>query len=176
MSAPDAATPINREAVAADDAAIGEVLVAAFVETYAQKMPHVTVTEGRKQSLMAVAQKRAVARVWVAELEGRVVGTVSLWPVGAEGSEAWIAGAADLRHLAVAPGFHGRGISAALMDTAERFAFASGAEAICLHVRRGAEGVARLYQGRGYVRRPEGDLDKLPEVFLDAYALQRPKP
>lgn len=170
------ATPLIREAMPADDTAIGEVLIAAFVETYARKMPEVTVTEGRKQSLRAVAHKRSVARVWVAELEGRIVGTVSVWPVGAPGSEAWLPNAADLRHLAVAPGFHGRGISRMLMETAERFAFDSGAKAICLHVRRGAEGVARLYRDRGYVRRPDGDLDHLPEVFLEGYVLERPRP
>jgi hypothetical protein len=34
------------------------------------------------------------------------------------------------------------------------------------------DGVARLYQSRGYVRRAEGDLDYLPEVFLEAYVLE----
>ena len=45
-----------------------------------------------------------------------------------------------------------------------------GAKHVCLHVRRGNRGVARLYMDRGYVRAPEGDLD-LPEVLLDAYYL-----
>ena len=47
----------------------------------------------------------------------------------------------------------------------------SGARFICLHVRRGNKGVAKLYMGRGYERDPEGDLD-LPEVLLDAYFLR----
>lgn len=165
---------VVREATPADDAQIGELLVAAFIETYARKMPEVLVTERRKQELRAVAEKRAVARVWAAELERRVVGTVALWPPGAAGSEAWLPNAADLRHLAVAPGHHGLGISRALMDTAEAAAWELGADAICLHVRRGAHGVARLYMGRGYVRQPEGDLDFLPDVFLEAYVLRRP--
>jgi hypothetical protein len=43
-------------------------------------------------------------------------------------------------------------------------------DAITLHVRRGAAGVARIYERRGYLRAPEGDRDT-PTVFLEAYLL-----
>lgn len=154
-----------------DDAAIGDLLVEAFTSAYARKLPWIVYDEDRKSALRAVAAKRRVATVWAAELEGRVVGTVALFPPGAEGSEAWLRNAADLRHLATAPEVHGRGFSSALLETAEHAAREWKVEAICLHVRRGVEGVARLYQRRGYVRAPEGDLDK-PTVFLDAYVLK----
>jgi hypothetical protein len=64
-------------------------------------------------------------------------------------------------------------VSKALLDTAEGWARAQACSGVCLHVRRGAHGVARLYSGRGYVRRPEGDLDHGPEVFLEAWFLPR---
>lgn len=169
MSAPAVTV---REATAADDHAIGELLVDAFETTYARKLPHIVYTEGRRAELRAVAKKRAVAQVWVAELEGEIVGTVSVWPPGAEGSEAWLPNAADLRHLAVSPRLHGQGLSAALMDVAERWAWSNGMDAVCLHVRRGVHGVARVYQRRGYARDEQGDL-ALPEVFLEAYVLRR---
>ena len=76
-----------------------------------------------------------------------------------------------MRHLAFDPAVHGRGLSAPLLDGAEQLARDSGARFICLHVRRGNKGVARLYMGRGYERDPKGDLD-LPEVLLDAYVLR----
>ncbi len=104
-----------REATVADDEAIGELLVTAFVERYAVKLPEVRVTERRKRELRAVQAKRAVARVFVAELDGELVGTVAVWPPGAEGSEAWLPDAADLRHLAVATSGRGKGVSAALL-------------------------------------------------------------
>ena len=44
--------------------------------------------------------------------------------------------------------------------------------ATCLHVRRGASGVASLYLHRGYVRTQVGDLDYRPDVFLEAYWLK----
>ncbi|HEY1089224.1 MAG TPA: GNAT family N-acetyltransferase [Archangium sp.] len=161
---------IIREAQARDDVAVGELLVEAFVSTYAVKLPEVRVTEQRKKDLRDVASKRAVAKVWVAEHEGRVVGTVALWPPGSRGSESFVPGHADLRHLAVDASHRGGAVSGSLLDAAEAWARRSH-QGVCLHVRRGALGVARLYESRGYVRRAEGDLDYLPEVFLEAYVL-----
>lgn len=163
---------IIRPAIPTDDEAIGELLIEAYVTTYARKMPEVVVTDERKATLRDVASKRATSLVFSAELESRIIGTVTIFPPGAPGSQAWIAGAADLRHLAVHPEFHGKGFSKGLLDAAEKAAWNLGAPAICLHVRRGNRGVAALYAGRGYVRAPEGDLEH-PSVLLDAYVLHR---
>lgn len=160
-----------REAVAADDEAIGELLVQAFVEQYAKKLPEVQVTDRRKRELRDVAGKRAVARVWVAEASGVVVGTVAVWPMGAPGSEAWLSEACDLRHLAIDASVRGQGVAAQLLDVAEGWARSSGAGRVLLHVRRGAIGVRRLYEARGYLRDESGDIDALPEVFLEAFML-----
>jgi predicted N-acetyltransferase YhbS len=160
-----------RRATAKDDHSIGELLVAAFEKTYARKMPEVKLTAERRADLRAVGAKRERAEVWVCERNGEVIGTVALWPVGVEGSEAWIPNAVDLRHLAVHEAHRGAGVSKALLDAAEARARELKASAVCLHVRRGAAGVRRLYEARGYLRRPEGDLDFLPEVFLEAFAL-----
>ena len=137
---------IVREARPEDDARIGELLVKAFVDTYAQKMPEVVVTEERKHELRNVAEKRQNATVLVAEMEGLVIGTVSIVKPGAKCTEAWLDNAADLRHLASDISVHGRGYASALLDRAEEIAFEEWkASAICLHVRRGASGVARMY-------------------------------
>jgi predicted N-acetyltransferase YhbS len=157
-----------REAQPGDDVAVGELLVEAFVAQYAKKLPEVVYTEARKRELRAVAEKRQVATVLVAELDGRVVGTVALFPPGAPGSRAFRPHAADLRHLATDVALHGQGLGAPLLAAAEAQARAWGARAICLHVRRGVEGVARLYLRHGWVRAPEADL-VLPEVSLDAF-------
>lgn len=154
-----------------DDAAIGELLVQSFLEQYARKMPEVVVSEDRKADLRAVAEKRAVAKVWVVEREGELAGTVAVWPAGSARSEAWIPGAFDLRHLAVGAKHRGGVVSKLLLDAAEDFARSAGAAFMCLHVRRGAAGVRAIYERRGYQRRPEGDLDFRPEVFLEAFAL-----
>ena len=166
---------VIREARPEDDAVVGELLVQAFITQYAKKLPEVVYTEDRKRALRDVESKRAVAKVWVAELDGRVVGTVALWPPGAPGSEAWLPEAADLRHLATSVDVHGQGLSTPLLDEAERVAREEWrVPAICLHVRRGAEGVERMYMRRGYVREPAGDLE-LPTVSLVAYVLRFPR-
>ena len=162
---------VLREAGAADDVAIGELLVQAFVSSYARKLPDVVVTDRRKEELRDVASKRAVAKVWVVEHEGVVVGTVAMWPPGSHRSEAWISNAADLRHLAVSGAHRGGRVSKLLLDAAEGWARAQRLAGVCLHVRRGALGVKALYEARGFVRRPEGDLDFRPEVFLEAFFL-----
>jgi GNAT superfamily N-acetyltransferase len=162
-----------RPATAEDDAAVGDLLVDAFTTQYAKKMPEVRYDDDRKRALRATAQKRREAQVLVAELDGRVIGTVAIYPPGAPGSEAWLPDAADLRHLATSPDVHGRGYSRPLLDAAEALAWEGGAKAICLHVRRGAHGVARLYQHRGFVREPSGDRDT-PAVYLEAFVKPRP--
>jgi predicted N-acetyltransferase YhbS len=162
---------VVREARPEDDAAVGEILVSGYLTRYAQKMPEVVLTERRKAELRDVASKRKEALVLVAELDGKVVGTVAVWPPGAGASEAWLPEACDLRHLAFDPAVQGRGLSAPLLDEAERRARETGAKYVCLHVRRGNKGVANLYMRRGYIRATEGDLE-LPEVSLDAYYLK----
>jgi ribosomal protein S18 acetylase RimI-like enzyme len=161
-----------RLAEARDDQAVGEILVSGYVTAYARKMPQVVVGEERRATLRDVGSKRKSATVLVVELDGRVAGTVAIWRPGSPASEAWVENAADLRHLAVAPELQGHGLARPLLDEAERIAREEWkVDAICLHVRRGNLGVARLYQSRGYVRSPRGDLT-YPEVELDAYLLR----
>ena len=146
-----------REATPADDAETGELRVRAYAKRYAEKMPDHVVTEGRWADLRNVAASRAAGTVLVAEDAGRVVATVTLYRPGAADNESWIAGAADLRYLAIDPDLQGRGLSAIVMDAAESLVWSWGCETICLHVRPEAPGIARLYASRGYLRDPAGD-------------------
>lgn len=167
---PEASEPFGvRLAEAGDDADLGELLVDAFVTTYAAKMPHVQVSDRRKAELRDVARRRAAGIVLVAEAAGRVIGTISAFPAGTPGFELWRPDIANLRLLACAPDWRGRGVSGRLLDDAERRLREAGARAIGLHIRRGVEGLARFYASRGYQRAPDGDEDLLPEVFLQAY-------
>jgi GNAT superfamily N-acetyltransferase len=161
---------VVREARPEDDAQLGELLVKAFVSTYERKMPEVRVTDERKAELRNVAARRGDAAVFVAESGGKVVGTVAVFPPRSARSEAWKPNSADIRHLAVEPEHHGSGIAARLMNAAEARAREWKVSQICLHVRRGAHGIARMYQSRGYVRDESGDLN-YPSVYLEAFHL-----
>jgi predicted N-acetyltransferase YhbS len=164
---------IVRPAEPRDDVAVGELLVQSFLTAYAAKMPEVKLTEQRFRELRDMATKRASATVLVAEQAGQVAGTVMLYRPGHPHAESWFPNTANLRQLAVAPSHFGKRIAGPLMDEAERIAFGWGVGAICLHVRRGAHGVARMYAGRGYARDPAGDLEH-PSVSLEAYVKRPP--
>jgi len=55
----------------------------------------------------------------------------------------------------------GKGIAGPLLEECEKIARGWGCDGICLHTRRGAFGVAKVYTDRGYRRDPKGDLDLL---------------
>src|ERR1700761_333482 len=110
--------PLLRLARPEDDVRIGELLVEAFVTTYAKRMPEVVVSEARKTRLRGVVNERAQGAQWVLEWEGSVVGTAMLYRPSTPESEAWIPNAADLRFVAVDPKFQGRGWASKLVETA----------------------------------------------------------
>jgi predicted N-acetyltransferase YhbS len=72
-------------------------------------------------------ERRAAALAFVAQEQGRVVGTVRLWPVAAGGRPALLLGP-----LAVHPDCRRRGIGAALMRRALRAAGEAGHAAVLL--------------------------------------------
>jgi GNAT superfamily N-acetyltransferase len=158
-----------RHAIPADDAALGELLVSAFRDTYAQKMPEVVVTERRIQELCGFDSKRMKGITWVALDESEIVGTVYIVRPFQSDSLVWLPGFCELKHLAVAPQWRGSSLSDLLMEFAWETVSDWQAKGVCVHVRRGAEGVRRFYTDRGFARDPYGDFDRLPEVFLEAH-------
>jgi ribosomal protein S18 acetylase RimI-like enzyme len=66
--------------------------------------------------------------------------------------------------------FRGQNVAHRMLDVAERMVQDEwNCKSIGLHVRQGADGVARLYTTRGYVRDTSGDIDRRPLIFLEAY-------
>lgn len=163
-----------RRAGAEDDRRLGDLLVESFVSSYARKMPEVVVSDARKADLRDIASKRASGCVLVAEdpATGELLATVTLLPPGHPTSRAWLPGLSDLRYMAVDSRAKGHGLTGPLLAEARKVAREWGARGICLHVRRGAHGVAAVYTKNGYRRVPEGDQDQLPEIFLEAFLLE----
>lgn len=155
-----------------DDDVLGELLVESFVTTYARKMPEVVVHDRRKADLRDTRRRRESVAVLVAELAGKVAGTITVNPVGYEGTRAWLPNAVEIRLMAVAPQAQGKGVAAALLEAAHQLARDAGASVSCLHVRRGAVGVARFYVNQGYQRDPSGDVDLLPEIYLEGHTFR----
>ena len=88
----------------------------------------------------------------VAEVEGRVVGTVAVQGPHPGSESAWHrrADACVLGQLAVEPALQGRGIGSALMDEAERRARESGAAWAVGDTAKPATHLITMYEARGY--------------------------
>lgn len=168
MSAENAPHIVVRPATPSDDVPSGELLVEAFVVQYGKKMPEVVVTDARKRDLRAVAGRRSAARVLVAEVEGELAGTTTVFPPGDPTSKTRHRDAAEMRYMAVGLGFVGTGVASRLLAAAEEEARRYGASRLVLHVRRGATGVARFYEKHGYTRDAGDDADS-PDIYLEGY-------
>jgi ribosomal protein S18 acetylase RimI-like enzyme len=125
-----------RPAHPADTTAVREVVRAAYAryETRMEKPPAPVLAD--YESLVADGD------VWVADVEGAVVGVLVIRPSGA---------ALELENVAVAPGHQGLGHGRALIDFAERRARELGLQAVELYTNEAMVENLRLYPALGYV-------------------------
>lgn len=78
---------------------------------------------------------------WVAEVQGRLAGSLTLWDVAGEG---------EIANVAVHPDFWRQGIGRALVQTALEKAAELGLKRILLEVRAGNEPAQTLYRTFGF--------------------------
>ena len=142
-----------------DDEHIGQLLIKTFSNLYAAM--GVTMSTQREAYLKDQIGRRAFATTFVYEVDAKLRGTVTLVPPSPD-SEAWKAGAWDLRLLAVDPDMQGKGIARKLLQFSEKVAGSAGGTAICLHARKGVESQAALYMACNYIRDRSGDLSTEP--------------
>jgi GNAT superfamily N-acetyltransferase len=146
-----------REATKQDDLVVGEFLINAFDTTYGKKMPSAALSQDRKTDLMDIASRREGGGVWILELGNQMVGTFSLLHPRSNLADSWISDSAVLRCVAIAPEFHGYGLSERILLESEQIARLWGMRALCLHVVAGSKGVARVYEQFGFLRDARGD-------------------
>jgi GNAT superfamily N-acetyltransferase len=161
-----------RDARSADRGAIEAVTLAAY-EQYAALMP--AHWEGYRQNILAtLAAAKPDAQI-VAEEEGRIVGTVLLYPAGSvmarPGGGSITLAEPEVRLLAVAPAARGRGVGAALMNECVSRARQSGAAALTLHTTDIMQSAMRLYERLGFRRAPGLDIQPAPGVIIKGYRL-----
>lgn len=148
---------------------ISELTLAAY-EQYSATMP-AAFWPGYRQHLIATLDEESPAERIVAELDGKIVGIVHLYPATvhayarAAASTLW----PEIRLLAVAPAARGLGVGTALMDECLRRARAAGAAAIGLHTMEVMEVAVRMYERMGFVRAPETDFSPMPGFIVKGY-------
>ena len=88
-----------------------------------------------------VASRFEEGALWVAEVDGKIVGSVSLKP---EPEGLYV------RSMAVLPEFQGRGIGHKLLDALHEYAVATGVNRIFLYTLPFQLGARELYEKHGY--------------------------
>ena len=92
------------------------------------------------------------AECWVAEMDGRLVGTVTLKPPGRDGSHPYYeqAGVAKLGQFGVEPSLQGTGLGSRMMDHIEERARELGATELAGDTAEPATHLHAFYERRGY--------------------------
>ena len=124
------------------------------------------------ENVIDVRSRLPEADLIVAESNGRLVGTVTLYlKYSNRPQEGWPEGWAGIRLLAVHPDFRGQGIGAALMEECICRCREQGITTIGLHTAKFMEVAWRMYQKMGFRRTPEFDFHPRPDVTVMACRL-----
>ncbi len=107
--------------------------------------------------LLDGASRVADAIVVVAVLDGRLVASATAAPAGTPYAAMARDGELEVRMLGVADEARRRGIADRLMDAVEDLARERGLGGVILSTEPGMRAAHRLYERRGYVRRPDRD-------------------
>ncbi len=110
-------------------------------------------------NVLDVRGRAREATLFVAAREGRVVGTITLYPDASREGWGWPAGWAGIRAVAVAPLARGEGIGRRLAREGIARAHALGAAAVCLHTASFMAAAVAMYEHLGFQRIPDYDRD-----------------
>ncbi|TKC16360.1 GNAT family N-acetyltransferase [Robertmurraya kyonggiensis] len=110
----------------------------------------------------------------VAELEGKIVGSISLFPAKSDAYEGAIEelNYPEIRMLAVAPEARGKGVATALITECIQRAKINGHPFIGLHTGAFMVQAMRLYERFGFERLPQYDFEPADDgIIVKAYRL-----
>lgn len=139
-----------RGARPADAHTVGELTVQAYLAGQ-----HLEAGDPYESTLRDVASR--LDTTIIAELDGEIVGSVTVCPNSNPTAEIGGEGEWEFRFLAIRPDSWGGGIARRLIAECELRAAQAGAEAIVISVIDQNERAHRLYQRLGYLRTPERD-------------------
>jgi ribosomal protein S18 acetylase RimI-like enzyme len=88
----------------------------------------------------------------VAEIDGRIVGTITYYPPGRTNGSAWLNSpdVGEIGQLAVDPGFQRRGIATRLVGAAERLGTEAGVSELALDTAEQADHLITWYERLGF--------------------------
>ena len=145
---------------------IASLIVDAYAEYAAHMSPDAWSTYANE--IANVRGRINDAELFVAEIDGRIVGSVTMFS-GWRGSQE---GAAGLRLLAVPPENRGSGVGRALMQACIDRARAAGKQRLVLTTTQEMAAVRELTESLGFLREPGLDHEPAPGVRYYGYALK----
>lgn len=138
---------------------VADLLVRANEENLATFPPDVALAY--RAELVDMARRRLVADVYVAEVGGRVLGSVTYLPDASRDGHPWPARGAVLRLLAVDPAFRRQGLGERLTAVCIERALEDHVLYLGLHTAPTMAAARRIYERLGFVREPRHDFDPL---------------
>jgi len=139
-------------------------------QEYAKYLPP-EIFQSYLEDIMDVRSRLPDSDLVVAELDGRLAGTVTLYLRASE-SRIWPAGWASVRLLGVLPAYRNQGIGKALMDECIRRCKKGGIRILGLHTTEAMATAKGMYERMGFIRVPEFDFHPRPGVVVMAYRLE----
>jgi N-acetylglutamate synthase-like GNAT family acetyltransferase len=124
--------------------------------------------------LRDAASRAAGAELWVADIDGDVVGTVTFCPPGASHRQAAAGDEGELRALAVARAARGRGVGGRLVDTCFARCRELGLRRLVLLSQDAMTTAQALYAARGFVRDEALDWSPRPGIRLNGFRADVP--
>ena len=150
---------IIREALESELPAIRELRINAYRE-HAQKIPedHWKVL---KQSISSDADIQSGADCFVAEIDGKIVGSVALFPPKTDAYKGLVdeLDHPEIRMLCVSEKARGKGVASKLIAECIQRAKANGYQTIGLHTADFMESAIKLYENLGFERLPKYDFE-----------------
>jgi len=163
---------IIREAMEKELPYIREQRVNAYVE-HAAKIP-----EGHwqalKQAILSEGDKLPGVERIVAEIDGKIAGSVVLFPANIDAYEGNVdvLDYPEIRMLAVSPEMRGKGVASALVSECIQRVKSRGYQAIGLHTGEFMETAMKLYETMGFERLPQYDFEPANDgIIVKAYRL-----
>jgi len=157
---------VVRLATPAEHEAVGRLTLHAYVASGI-----LTADDFYAEHLVDAAGRAEGGEVYVADLDGVVVGTVTFCPEGSSLRELAGAGEAEFRMLAVSPSARRQGVAEALVRRIVERARQLGCAAVVLSSQPVQEDAHRLYQRLGFHRTPDKDWSPVPGVDLLGFRL-----
>ncbi|MBI4340073.1 MAG: GNAT family N-acetyltransferase [Chloroflexi bacterium] len=109
--------------------------------------------------------------VIVAEIGGRLAGTITFYPDGRLTEEGWPEGWASVRVLAVHPDVRGIGVGRGLMEECFRRCRERGIRTVGLHTSRLMVVARDMYLRMGFQSAPQYDFRPAPDIVVEAFRL-----